>query len=67
MTRGEGAAGPDGGQLAGVADEDELGAGVVDVVEEAAQVRVGGHAGFVEHHEGLAVEGEALVVELPQQ
>lgn len=47
---GESAAGPDRGELAVVADEDQLGPGDLDVGEEAGEVDVVSHARLVQDH-----------------
>ncbi len=53
---GEGAAGVDLGELAGVADQDELGPGVVGGVDEAGEVAGADHGGFVDDEHGAFVE-----------
>jgi len=57
---GEGAAGSDGGELAGVADEDELRPCSLDVGHDPVKVVIGGHGGLVEDHDGAVVEGRLL-------
>ena len=63
----ESAAGTDCGQLAGVADEHELRAGVGGVVEQPAKVVVVGHTGLVEHHQRAPIEDDAAAVEAPDE
>ncbi len=53
---GEGAAGTDGGELPVIADQDELRVRPFDGQDEAGQVGVVGHAGFVDDHDGAVVE-----------
>ena len=53
---GEGAAGVDLGELAGVADQDELGPCVVGGVDEAGEVAGADHGGFVDDEHGAVVE-----------
>ena len=64
---GHGAAGPDGTELARVADEDEARAGGLDGGDEAEEVVVGGHGCFVEDDGGVGVEPGVAVVQSPQQ
>ena len=57
-------AGVDGVELAGIADHDDLRAGVVCGVEEGDEAAGGCHRGFVDDEHGLSVEAEGAVGEL---
>ena len=65
--RVEGAAGPDWGELAGIAHDHELAAGALDAQQKAGRVDVGREAGLIEHHDRPLVEREVAVVEPPDQ
>jgi hypothetical protein len=65
--RGEGTAGADGGELPGVADKHQRGAGALDREHEPGEVGVVGHAGLVDHDDGALVEDDLAVVAVPQQ
>ena len=54
---GEGAAGADGVELVGVADEHDGGVGAFGGEEESGEVGVGGHAGFVDDDHGAVRRG----------
>jgi hypothetical protein len=64
---GERPAGTDRPQLAGVADQHQLGAGGLDAGSERDQVGVLGHTDLVENDHAAIVEGEPVVVQAPQQ
>ena len=64
---GEQAAGVDLGELAGVADEHDLGAGPVGGVEERGEGAGAGHAGLVDDQHGAVVESWLAVVEVDAQ
>lgn len=65
--RSQRAAGPDGGELPGVADEDELRPGGLGVGDDLVEVSVGGHGGLVEDHDRPRVEGDLLMLQAPQE
>ena len=64
---GEGPSGVDFGELAGVADEDELGVGSVGFVDEAGELAGADHSGFVDDEHGSPVELEVPGGELVER
>lgn len=63
----EPAAGADGAELVVVADDDGLGAVDLGCGEQAEHGLVVDHPGFVDHEDGVGVQGLVAVSEPPQQ